>query len=284
MASSGASKTCAFLGDWGLDTSQRRRVFHVLSELHPGGVVVLGDNAYPNGYPSKEPKPEPWHVSVPCPWYGVLGNHDHHSDPSWQFHRGTPWEMPSHYYSRWMPEISCYWLFVDTCIMDPEYTTDIMVSAGVAVDDIQRFQQRCRIHQEKQWEWLSYHLKHRPVSCSWTIVCGHYPIYSVGPHIDSIILSTRLLPLLRRFSVDFYFAGHNHNAQVLQDPASPLLHIISGAVCTTTGHPFRSSPLLRFFSESPGFFRLTLSPRQADLTYLDAIRHASTHHHLFLKN
>jgi tartrate-resistant acid phosphatase type 5 len=45
---------------------------------------------------------------------------------------------------------------------------------------------------------------------TWLIVCGHYPVFSVGSHGDTDELLVNLLPLLQQYKVDAYLSGHDH--------------------------------------------------------------------------
>lgn len=45
---------------------------------------------------------------------------------------------------------------------------------------------------------------------TWLVVCGHYPVFSVGGHGDTEELLSDLLPLLKRYKVDAYLSGHDH--------------------------------------------------------------------------
>ena len=50
---------------------------------------------------------------------------------------------------------------------------------------------------------------------TWLLVAGHYPVYSAGEHGDTSELTNYLVPLLRKYSVDAYFCGHDHLSEVI---------------------------------------------------------------------
>ena len=70
----------------------------------------------------------------------------------------------------------------------------------------------------------------------WKIVYGHHPLYSTGAHgqdNDLKVLRSRLEPLFRKYRVDAYFAGHDHNYERFATVSSqakglPYLQLVSG--------------------------------------------------------
>lgn len=83
-----------------------------------------------------------------------------------------------------------------------------------------------------QQNWLITHLAESPAK--WTIVYGHYPIITSGQHRGTnAIDKTRatLLPILKRFQVDLYLAGHDHNYErfkPMDKETGKVLPIVSG--------------------------------------------------------
>jgi 3',5'-cyclic AMP phosphodiesterase CpdA len=70
----------------------------------------------------------------------------------------------------------------------------------------------------------------------WKIVYGHHPLYSTGAHgqdNDLKVLRNRLEPLFRKYRVDAYLAGHDHNYERFatfstQAKGLPYLQLVSG--------------------------------------------------------
>ncbi len=70
----------------------------------------------------------------------------------------------------------------------------------------------------------------------WKIVYGHHPLYSTGSHgqdNDLKILRSKLEPLLIKYKVDAYLAGHDHNYERFatastQAKGLPYLQVVSG--------------------------------------------------------
>ena len=49
------------------------------------------------------------------------------------------------------------------------------------------------------------------------IVAGHYPVYSICEHGPTDLLVDQLKPLLEKYGVSAYLAGHDHCAEVLHE-------------------------------------------------------------------
>ena len=47
----------------------------------------------------------------------------------------------------------------------------------------------------------------------WKIVFGHYPCHSGGHYGGSDSIREKVLPIMKRYNVDMYLAGHDHNLQ-----------------------------------------------------------------------
>lgn len=51
------------------------------------------------------------------------------------------------------------------------------------------------------------------------LVAGHYPIYSACSHGTTKCLERDLVPLLHKYRVNAYLAGHDHDLQVRNSPS-----------------------------------------------------------------
>jgi len=262
-------------GDWGALTPSRDRVLHALACMHTelDFCILLGDNFYPDGVSGiNDPKWKQQVVNAFPPslrLYAILGNHDYHLDPTAQVQYSTPqWQMPSSYYDLVRDHIHI--LFLDTTVLAPAYTTTLFHECGVHPVRIQAFQTLVKATREAQLCWLEDRLSHS--RSTWKIVVGHYPLATNGPHDTSQELYQTLLPLLQRYGVHLYLAGHDHNAQVLQHE-SPLCSVVSGAVSFVVA-PHRPFPVpgTLFVSTVPGQFvceatRLTLELKYVDVNH-----------------
>lgn len=82
--------------------------------------------------------------------------------------------------------------------------------------------------------WLETALKDSKTP--WKIVYGHHPLYSTGSHgqdNDLKVLRGKLEPILLKYKVDAYLAGHDHNYERFatastQAKGLPYLQIVSG--------------------------------------------------------
>lgn len=76
-------------------------------------------------------------------------------------------------------------------------------------------------------KWIDETLEMHSKAATWVIVCGHYPIYSVGVNGDNSELLDILYPILQYHHVHMYVAGHDHNHQYIAMPDG-ITHVIAG--------------------------------------------------------
>lgn len=96
-------------------------------------------------------------------------------------------------------DIKCWMVdYFDTCLR------------GISYDEQQRRIRDQLTHVERMLQ------EARNMNPSWLLMCGHYPIYSRGQHGDTDELITYLQPLLEKYEVRAYFAGHDHISEHLR--------------------------------------------------------------------
>ncbi|KAI6198513.1 Tartrate-resistant acid ATPase [Aphelenchoides besseyi] len=139
---------------------------------------------------------------------------------------------------------------------------------------------------KKQWKWIEEQL--RRSTANHLYVVGHYPIHSVVTKTLQC-LKEKLDPLMRKYKVSAYFAGHNHNLQYFRDSKPQnewqMRYIVSGAGSRSgswgrqKGNDGNVQLLYRFpkFLESPitselgvgegGFVQLKIEPNAARLRF-----------------
>ena len=81
--------------------------------------------------------------------------------------------------------------------------------------------------QAEQLAWFEAELK-RPRTTPFLGVIAHHPVFSDGPHGDHPVLIRDWDPLFRKYHVDLYMAGHDHDLQHLEFEGHPTSHFLSG--------------------------------------------------------
>ena len=278
-------------GDWGMKTPSRDLILSTLElmRFELDFCVLLGDNFYPDGVQSvDDPQWQHGVVDIFPPslrLYAVLGNHDYHANAHAQvvytyLPRNTLWKMPYYYYMEQFPvgNETLDMFFLDTAILSPFFTMDIMRHCGVGSYSLQMFQQNAQNIRNEHIRWLQTHLSQS--RARWKVVCGHYPIASGGPHPVSPVLENLLFPLFEKYGVDVYFSGHDHNAQVLQK--NSVLCVVSGCASMVVPPP-RPNPKTLFVSTVPGQFVTEVTATTLDLHYVEGVGKISFQHSLVKK-
>lgn len=199
---SGPYRFIAF-GDWGAGTQFQKDVAHQIAlqyEKAPfDAAILLGDNFYETGDVKKHGKAYFTDMYQPLIQHHVdfivaLGNHDvlmgHQAEQAEFF------GMPGYYYTVHKPQIDFF--IINT-------------------NDFGRNQ--------VEQQWLKKELAQS--QAPWKIVAGHAPIYSSGEHGYSVSLHNTLEPLLVKYKVDMYLAGHDHDYERFK-PINGVQHIVSG--------------------------------------------------------
>lgn len=190
----------------------------VLNSKNPNYCFLLGDNFYPFGIFNCEDslfkeKYENVFPKIPC--FAILGNHDYLLNPKAQIeickkNINPFWKMPFFFYDVILnidDKNSVHFIFIDTCILAKEQTIKLLTNEM----NIYTFKNIHESNYQLQLNWLKQILEQS--QSKWKIVCGHYPIYSNGPHQNSTILSSLLLPIFHQYKIDCYISGHDHNLQ-----------------------------------------------------------------------
>lgn len=211
------------IGDWGTGGKLQKRVANAMDTVAsrmgtPLTIISTGDNIYPDGVSSSadiqwktkfEDVYNGKHIRR-VPWVAVLGNHDYRKSIMAQVEYGKinpRWIMPSSYYA--------YRLEADN-----ETTLSI-----ICLDTQQILQQSDGWR--RQIEWLDQELINH-VNSDWTIAVGHHPIRSYGYYGDQAGLVKFVKPVLDRHRVAVYACGHDHDLQVIKNPADEFYCIVSG--------------------------------------------------------
>lgn len=214
-------------GDIGLESIYQKQLKQIIkNKIGLDFFISLGDNFYPNGVSSIYDTQwnDKLHSVFPnnIPIFGILGNHDYQQDPRTQIKYTeiqNQWKMPNFYYDL-IIQNNIHLIFIDTILLGKDITTLLLDKESLYL-----YNNLLRDYNKNQKLWLEKTLQNS--KCKWKIVCGHYPLYSNGPHIISKDLQTYLIPLLEKYKIDIYFSGHDHNFQHISK--NNINYIISGS-------------------------------------------------------
>lgn len=260
---------CIVLGDWGRQGQfgqqvTANRMAEVAHTIGADFVISTGDNFYDNGVTSVDDSL--WfasyeniyaHKSLQIPWYVALGNHDYRGNPQAQIEystRSRRWRMPSRYFhiDTTIGGASLRLVILDTNPFIHEYYTD------------KKYQSVSGQDTAAQWRWLENTLA--TATSDWTIVVGHHPVYSAGTkHGNTSELITRLEPLLQKYRVPIYLAGHEHDLQHLSH--NQINYFISGAGSSL--RPTGTSNESVFSLSQNGFLRLSIAKKSIRAAFID---------------
>ena len=189
------------------------------------------------------PTDQQWQGKFELPYAGIdtefrasLGNHDHLGNTKAQIDYSSSsnkWKMPARYYS-----------FISN---DSEFF----------VIDSDDFDSEQRL-------WIDEKLS--ASKARWKIVYGHHPVYSYGQHGDTSSLIKSLLPLLKKYQVDFYLAGHDHDKQVIERDG--IVFPISGA--SSQLRKTRVGSYTKFAVSTLGFAHMIIEGDSATLRIMDS--------------
>jgi len=215
------------LGDWGFGGKSQRRVAEGMAKkIRSDGanaVFLVGDNFLPNGvnglddiqWETKFERMYPADV-FPIPFFATLGNHDHNGNTEAQLaYCGkklidgtvTRWQLPALY---WAKHITI-----------PETDASLLLIGLDTPQIIGTDSNACN----RQLAWLDSVLQ--TSTDTWKIVIGHHPVFSNGMHGNTIGMQRHVQPLFEKHGVNAYFAGHDHDLQLLESVGG-VQYIISG--------------------------------------------------------
>eukprot|EP00741_Cyanophora_paradoxa_P016560 tig00020927_g15990.t1 len=266
----------AVIGDWG-----RRGMYNqkevadvmgaVCEKRNCSFVVSTGDNFYDWGVDSTDDKQ--WRSSfrevytadsLMVRWYSILGNHDYLGMADAQVDKtkeGGRWFMPDRYYGVRMSvdaigksqpfSLNMYFLDTNPFVEDYRTRQGYWGDTDILLQDT-----------NAQLAWLDARLSEN--RSDWTIVVGHHPIRSYGPHGDQPELQRFIDPLLRMHKVHAYFNGHDHNMEHIKTPGSPH-YITSGAGSATYPLSRVSAPDMLYGSADSSFVWVAMNHTHMDL-------------------
>ncbi|MBF0172779.1 MAG: metallophosphoesterase [Magnetococcales bacterium] len=251
------------LGDQGTGNEDQHRVARAMEQVAArdggvDGVLLLGDNFYPDGVASvQDPQWQTKFETVyagpmlaKVPFYATLGNHDVRTNGEAQIDYARQrlgskrWHMEGHHYFLDQGRTSGGQPLLRLVILDGQ-------------EKVKR--QEAFVHQAFSGTGV------RPV---WRWVASHYPLRSSGEHGNSKKLLKRLLPALQSQRVDLHLSGHDHHLEVLQPPGEPLM-VVSGGGGQRLYSLGEKSEWSKFFAERFGFARIAATVATLAVTMFD---------------
>jgi hypothetical protein len=226
-------------------------------QFHVNGVRSVQDPIWLSNFENIYTRPS-LHVN----WYPVLGNHEYHGNTQALIDYSKisrRWCMPAHYYTlvkEVNDSVKIRLLFIDTPPFAEKYR-----------EDVEGYPDASKQNLQKQINWIDSVLSHSTEK--WKVVIGHHPIYSVdGKHGNTSELIEKLKPLLEKYGVSFYFAGHIHNFQHLKSNNNPLDYIITSSACRQ--RPDSTNAMTRFSSPESGFTVCSVTADTFKLYFVNA--------------
>ncbi len=269
------------LGDFGSMESPQSAVASGMQnyvkqlKIKPEWLVLLGDNFYkpmPGGLKSERWKTgfeDMYPATVfpgPCP--AILGNHDYHDNAggeqvqlAYAKQGGTRWTMPAKWHRQDLGKLATF-LFLDTNLRS--------LSGSGKNKDGTVVKKNCLTAEEEvaQWAWLQQQLA--GPRASFTIVCGHHPVYSNGIHGDSKELVQKLAPMLQEAGVHLYLCGHDHDMQHLELEGLKTSFVLSGGGGARVRDLPNTKRKMPFGNPVYGFSHLQINAQRLVLRHLDA--------------
>ena len=229
-----ASLQFIVMGDWGMQGAPAqvqvaRQMDNLAAKTTIDFIVTTGDNFYPFGVNSVD---DPlWQknfeavYSLPhirdIPWYLTLGNHDYFGDYQAEIDYGKThpnWILPAEYYAKDFKlgnNLLARLIFADSNPYINEYRDHPGQYHGIDRED-----------PEVQTKWLEQQLKNNVPT--WKIVIAHHPLYTSGAHGNINELIQAWSELFQRYTVNAYFAGHDHHLEHLRSTGTTNFFITGG--------------------------------------------------------
>lgn len=162
------------------------------------GLIILGDNVYPNGDPSRlEPTLfEPYGPILEggAELLPILGNHDvRDGNGDGQVEKLA---IPGRWYASEIRHV----LFIGLDSTQPESAEQLI--------------------------WLEQTLSES--DAKWKIAALHHPPYSAGQHGSDELMQESFVPIFEKYGVDLVLSGHDHDYQ-RSEPINGVTYIVSGA-------------------------------------------------------
>jgi hypothetical protein len=256
------------MGDWGSGDKEQKTVAKALARyvdetgVQFNGLLSLGDNFYvtlkdEEDYQFQSLFEDMFDARrINFPFYAAFGNHDYDKNKA-KIEMAYAARHPD---SRW--KIPARWYRVD---LPPEapLVTVLMLDSNkphMSADDWLR-----------QMDWMAEQLAQVQslpgTSKRWTVACAHHPLFSNGAHGDNGVLQVHWGPIFKKYKLDFYVCGHDHDLQQLEMPGWPTSFVIAGG---GGKRPTKMRRDLRgpFSKSINGFSHLLFTPDRATVQFV----------------
>lgn len=253
-------------GDWGSGTPDQKIVATAMADASAkqqppfDAAITLGDNFYvdlPGGAKSKVWKTmfeEMYSKNkMPFPFYVTVGNHDIETDEKLQAELDYAAQNPS---SRW--KLPARWYRLDLPEGKP------LVSFLVLDSNHKEMPPKLFV---EETNWLETELA-KPRPGKWLVCIAHHPLFNNGKHKDDKYLINNWGPLFKKYNVELYLAGHDHNLQHLEIPGWPTSFCISGGGGQST-YGMQRNDRGPFAVAGFGFATLRFRPETLSVRFLD---------------
>lgn len=228
---------------------------------HWGGVQSVHDPLWMTNFETIYDHPE-----LREDWHAILGNHEYQGNTQAMIDYSDisrRWVMPDRYYTKTIvPEEdeidefdTAKVFFIDTTPLIDKYYEEGDKYPDVAAQD-----------STKQLRWLEEELAKSTEK--FKIVIGHHPIYvSEKKRVDEQSLVEKLDPLLRKYNVDVYVAGHSHTFQHLTKAGAKVNYVVNGSG-SLAREPIKG-PDTRFCSSDEGFSVISVGKNKLKMTFIN---------------
>ena len=229
--------------------------------FHYLGVASVQDPVFKTGFEDIYTHPET-HI----PWYFTLGNHEHHGNGQALIDYSeisARWNMPNFYYKIQVQNpdgVSADLFLIDTPSLLDKYR-----------DNPGEYPQSAGTSREDQLRWLETELAMS--TATFKIVIGHHPVYAQTSKNESERLDMQkyVLPLLQKYGVQLYFAGHIHNFQVIKKPEYKTVFVTNSTISKTRDvSPIEGTV---FAQNSQGMTVVSISKDTCDFYFVDNNAH-----------
>ena len=256
------------MGDWGRQgkMDQTKVAKMMAKEKKADFLLVTGDNFYEDGV--KSVTDSQWTLSfenvytaktLQVPWYVVLGNHDYRGNAQAEVdytQHSNRWKMPARYYS------------YDVQIDDSTTATFFVLDTSPFITSYQKEDKKYHVLEQpidRQLHWLDSALAN--CKSQWKFAAGHHPVYAAGEkHGDTPEMIAQVLPLFKKYNVQAYFCGHEHNLEHLK--TENMDFFVSGG--GSEGKGAATNAMSLYSEASCGFLTVSLTSKELKADFTDS--------------